>query len=146
MSISNKRPGRVLWVIQGLLAALFLFAGGFKLALPLAALAKLSPLPAPFLKFIGVCEVTGAIGLILPGLFGIRTGLTSLAALGLVIIMLGATVVTAATHGAAPALLPFVAGSLAATVALGRRRFPSPPVGVSRERGWARYEPAAGRS
>ena len=117
MSISTKQRGAVLWVIQGLLAALFLFAGGVKLALPLAALAKVSPLPAPFLKFIGACEVTGALGLILPGLLRIRTGLTPLAAAGLVIIMTGATVVTVATQGVAPAVLPFVVGILAAAVA-----------------------------
>ena len=85
--------------------------------------AKVSPLPAAFLKFIGVCEVTGAVGLILPGLLRIRTGLTPLAAAGLVIIMIGATLVTVATQGAAPAALPFCVGILAATVALGRRRF-----------------------
>jgi len=84
---------------------------------------SLSPLPAPFLKFIGICEVTGALGLILPGLLRIRTGLTPLAAAGLVIIMTGATVVTVATQGVAPAALPFCVGILAATVALGRRRF-----------------------
>jgi hypothetical protein len=126
MPLSTKQRGAVLWVIQGLLAAVFLFAGGFKLALPLAALAKLSPLPAPFLKFIGVCEVTGAIGLILPGLLRIRTGLTPLAAAGLVVIMIGATIVTVATQGAAPAALPFCVGILAATVALGRRRLLEP--------------------
>jgi len=126
MSISTKQRGAVLWVIQGLLAALFLFAGGFKLALPLAALAKVSPLPALFLKFIGACEVTGALGLILPGLLRIRTGLTPLAAAGLVIIMTGATVVTLATQGVAPAVLPFVVGILAAAVALGRGGFRSP--------------------
>jgi len=126
MSISTKQRGAVLWVIQGLLAALFLFAGGFKLALPLAALAKVSPLPAPFLKFIGACEVTGALGLILPGLLRIRTGLTPLAAAGLVIIMTGATVVTLATQGVAPAVLPFVVGILGAAVALGRGGFRSP--------------------
>ena len=123
MPFTTKQPNAALWVIQGLLAALFLFAGGFKLALPLAALAKVSPLPAAFLKFIGVCEVTGAVGLILPGLLRIRTGLTPLAAAGMVIIMIGATVVTVATQGAAPAALPFCVGILAATVALGRRRF-----------------------
>jgi hypothetical protein len=122
MSRTTKQPGVVLWVIQGLLAAVFLFAGGFKLALPLVALAKLSPLPAPFLKFIGVCEVTGAIGLILPGLLHIRTGLTPLAAAGLVIIMMGATVLTAATQGAAPAVVPLVVGLLATAVAYGRWR------------------------
>jgi len=126
MSISTKQRGAVLWVIQGLLAALFLFAGGFKLALPLAALAKVSPLPALFLKFIGACEVTGALGLILPGLLRIRTGLTPLAAAGLVIIMTGATVVTLATQGVAPAVLPFVVGILGAAVALGRGGFRSP--------------------
>ena len=123
MPVTTDKSNAALWVIQGLLAALFQFAGGFKLALPLAALAKVSPLPAAFLKFIGVCEVTGAVGLILPGLLRIRTGLTPLAAAGLVIIMIGATVVTVATQGAAPAALPFCVGILAATVALGRRRF-----------------------
>ena len=126
MSISTKQRGALLWLIQGLLAALFLFAGGFKLALPLAALAKVSPLPAVFLKFIGACEVTGALGLILPGLLRIRTGLTPLAAAGLVIIMTGATVVTLATQGVAPAVLPFVVGILGAAVALGRGGFRSP--------------------
>jgi len=126
MSISTRQRGAVLWVIQGLLAALFLFAGGSKLALPLAALAKVSPLPALFLKFIGACEVTGALGLILPGLLRIRTGLTPLAAAGLVIIMTGATVVTLATQGVAPAVLPFVVGILGAAVALGRGGFRSP--------------------
>lgn len=122
MSRTTNKAGVALWVIQGLLTAVFLFAGGFKLALPLATLAKLSPLPAPFLKFIAVCEVTGAIGLILPGLLHVRTGLTPLAAAGLVIIMVGATVVTVATQGAAPAVLPLVVGLLAAAVAYGRWR------------------------
>jgi len=117
---TTKRASALLWTVQAVLAALFLYAGGYKLALPLAALAKLSPLPAPFLKFIGACEVTGAIGLVLPGLLKIRTSLTPLAAAGLVVIMVGATVVTVATQGVAPAVLPFVVGILAATVAYGR--------------------------
>src|SRR5205823_11462026 len=124
MSISTKQRGALLWLIQGLLAALFLFAGGFKLALPLAALAKVSPLPAPFLKFIGACEVTGALGLILPGLLRIRTGLTPLAAAGLVIIMTGATVVTLATQSVAPAVLRFVVGILGFALSWGRAGFP----------------------
>src|SRR5207253_1651684 len=112
-----------LWIVQGLLALLFLFAGGVKLVLPLEELTKQMPLPGPFVRFIGVAEVLGAIGLILPGLLRIRPGLTPLAAAGLVIIMIGATLVTLATQGAAPAALPFCVGILAATVALGRRRF-----------------------
>jgi hypothetical protein len=122
MPLTTKQTGVVLWIIQGLLAAIFLFAGGFKLALPLASLAKLSPLPAPFLKFIGVAEVTGAVGLILPGLLRIRTGLTPLAAAGLVIIMIGATTLTVAIQGVAPAVFPLVVGILVASVAYGRWR------------------------
>ncbi len=63
----------VLWIVQGLLALLFLFAGGMKLVLPLEALTEQMPQPGLFLRFIGVAEVFGAIGLILPGLLGIRS-------------------------------------------------------------------------
>src|SRR2546426_11851879 len=82
-----------LWIVQGLLALLFLWAGGIKLVLPLEKLTGPIPLPGPFLRFIGVAEVLGAVGLILPGLLRIRPGLTPLAATGLVIIMNGATVI-----------------------------------------------------
>ena len=82
----------VLWIVQVLLAALFLFAGVMKLILPLDKMTGPVPVPGLFLRFIGVCETLGALGLILPGLFRIRPGLTPLAAAGLVIIMLGATV------------------------------------------------------
>jgi hypothetical protein len=83
---------------------------------------KQMALPALFLRFIAVCEVLGAIGLILPGLLRIRPGLTALAAAGLVIIMIGATVVSLATSGSATALIPLVVGILAALVAYGRWR------------------------
>ena len=117
----------VLWIIQVLLALLFLFAGGTKLVLPLDVLASMgSPnqihLPGLFLRFIGVCEVLGAIGLILPGLLRIRPGLTVLTAAGLVIIMIGATVLTVASDGVATALVPFIVGILTAFVAYGRWR------------------------
>ncbi len=123
MPFTTRQSHVTLWVLQGILAALYLFAGGFKLALPLAALAKVSPLPPLFLKFIGACEVTGALGLILPGIFKVRTYLTPLAAAGLVVIMIGATTVTVATQGVAPAVFPLVVGILAASVAYGRRRW-----------------------
>ena len=111
-----------LWIVQGLLAALFLFAGGIKLFLPLEALKGPVALPGLFLRFIGVVEVLAAIGLILPGLLRIRPGLTPLAAAGLVIIMIGATVTTLMTAGVAVALFPLVVGILAAFVAYGRWR------------------------
>jgi len=121
MSFSS-RPARVaLWIIQGLLAALFLFAGGFKLATPASSLAAVSPLPASFLKFIGVCEVAGALGLVLPGVLHIKEWLTPVAAIGLSIIMTGAVVVTVATMGVGPAVTPFVVGILAIVIVRGRR-------------------------
>ncbi len=117
----------ILWIIQVLLALLFLFAGGTKLVMSVEAMRAMgSPnqilLPGLFLKFIGVCEVLGALGLILPGLLRIRPGLTALAAAALVTILIGATVLTFAADGVGPAIAPFVTLLLAAFVAYGRWR------------------------
>jgi hypothetical protein len=111
-----------LWIVQVLLALLFLFAGGMKLVLPLEKLAGPVALPGFFLRFIGVCEALGGLGLILPGLLRIRPGLTPLAAAGLVIIMIGATAITLASGDVAMALIPLLVGLLAAFVAYGRWR------------------------
>src|SRR5258708_20747720 len=111
-----------LWIVQGLLAALFLFAGGAKLALPLDQMAGPVALPGWFLRFLGVAEVLGALGLILPGLLRIRPGLTPLAAAGLVIIMIGATVIMWASGMVAVALMNVVVGLLAAFVGYVRWR------------------------
>ena len=113
---------RTLWILQFLLALLFLFAGGVKLILPIEALTQQLPLPGPFLRFIAVCEVLGALGLILPGLLRIRPGLTPLAAAGLVIIMMGAVWVNVTYAEAILALIPLVVGILAAFVAYSRWR------------------------
>jgi len=118
----SKKVGITLWVVQGLLAALFLFAGGVKLVSSAAQMQGPPDLPLWFLRFIGVCEVTGALGLLLPGIFRIRTGLTPLAAAGLVIIMIGATTVTAVWMSVALALMPLTVGLLAGWVAYARWR------------------------
>lgn len=118
-----------LWIVQALLAALFLFAGGMKLVLPIEEMTKQVPMPGAFLRFIGVVEMLGAFGLILPGLLRIRPGLTPLAAAGLVIIMVGATVVSLSL-GVAMALIPLAVALLAAFVAYGRWRLA--PLGGSR--------------
>jgi len=112
----------VLWIIQALLALLFLFAGVVKLVIPMAAMAKQTGLPGEFLRFIAVCEVLGALGLLLPGILRIKTSLTPLAASGLVIIMIGATWISV-VHVSVPAgFFPFIVGVLAAFVAYGRAK------------------------
>ena len=121
-----------LWILQVLLALLFLFAGGTKLVLPLDVLTSMgSPnqvhLPGLLIRFIGVCEVLGALGLMLPGIFRIRPGLTPMAAAGLMIIMIGATVLTFVGDGVAPAVFPMVVLLLLAFVAYGRGRLAPHP-------------------
>ena len=121
-SAQSKSMRVSLWVIQSLLAALFVFAGAMKFVTPVEEMTKNSPLPAAFLYFIGVAEVLGGFGLVLPGLFRIREGLTPLAAAGLTIIMVGAVSVSLPL-GVSAALVPFVTGVLTAFVAYRRWKF-----------------------
>ena len=99
-----KRQGRAvtatLWTVQILLALIFLFAGSMKLILPIEMMTAQMPLP---------------------GLTHIQRSLTPLAACGLVVIMVGAVVLTLASQGVAGAVVPLVVGGLAACVAYGRR-------------------------
>ena len=115
----------LLWIIQALLALEFLFAGGTKLLMSIDDLVAKGPpdqivLPAMFLKFIGLCEVLGAFGLILPGVFKRQQHLTPLAAIGLTIIMIGAVVLTLMGPGFKFAISPLVTGLLCAFVVYGR--------------------------
>lgn len=121
------RNNKVLWTLQILLAALYLFAGGFKLvAAPEQMVASpTDPVPSAnmvlFLRMIGGFEVLGAAGLILPGLTGIKRHLTSVAAGCLAVIMAGAVVVSIAQLGVTAAIMPLVAGVLDLVVMFGRR-------------------------
>ena len=119
------KPNSRLWTAQAVLAALFLFAGVFKLITPTDVLASQAHMPGGFIKFIGICETLGAVGLILPGLTKIRTGLTPLAAAGLVIIMIGA-VVTSIIQGAG------VAAAFPGLVAAQARERPGHPFSTPR--------------
>jgi uncharacterized membrane protein YphA (DoxX/SURF4 family) len=113
----------LLWTLQTLLALLFLLVGAMKLIVPVEALLARMPIPLPglFVHFIGVVEVAGALGLILPGLLHIRPVLTPLAACGLGIEMLCATIYTVIGGQGVGAVLPLVLGLLCAFVAYGRR-------------------------
>ena len=113
---------RILWAAQGLLAGLFLFAGAAKWIFPLEPMVAQSHLPGALIRFVGACEILGAIGLILPPRVNIMPVLTPIAAAGLVIIMIGATVISFMTGPAVAALFPAATGLLAAFVAWGRWR------------------------
>ena len=108
-----------LWVMQGVLAVMFLLAGVSKLVMSAEQMAAPGPIqfPVAFIRFIGVCEALGAIGMIVPWLTGIKPGLTPLAGAGLVVIMIGATVVNLVDGPRGFAAVTIVLGALAATVA-----------------------------
>jgi DoxX-like protein len=114
---------RLLWSLQLVLAAIFLFSGAFKLLAPIDLVQQQLPLAGAFIRFIGTVETLGAIGLVLPSLLRIQPSLTPLAAAGLVPLMAGATILTPSFVGELlPALLPLTLGVLAAVVAYGRWR------------------------
>jgi hypothetical protein len=114
-----------LWILQGLLAALFLFSGAMKFVMPVEQMTKGTSLTGGFIHFIGVCEVLGGIGLIVPALTRILPILTPIAASCLVIIMAGATYLTLPMGKAAVG--PAVFGLLLIFVAYGR--FKLRPIG-----------------
>ena len=131
----TRTANALLWAAQVILALVFLFAGVMKLRMPAALLEQFSGLPGAFLKFIAVAEISGALGLVLPGLFRIKRFLTPVAAVGLVTIMAGATTLMATTGPIGPAAVPLVVGLLAATVAHGRRSW-AQRVGDRPDAGW----------
>ncbi len=108
-----------LWILQGLLGALFIFSGVMKFIMSVEQMTKGTSLTGGFIHFIGVCEILGGIGLILPALLRIMPILTPIASCGLVIIMAGATYVSL-PMGMKAAAFPAFFGLLLAFVAYGR--------------------------
>lgn len=84
-----------LWSVQIVLALVFMISGGLKLVLPVDKMAERmgheNSLPPIAMRIIGLLEVMGAIGVVLPAWTGILPWLTPLAAAGLVLTMVGAT-------------------------------------------------------
>lgn len=105
------------WVLHGVLMLLFLFAGWGKLVMTPEQMAGPVDFPVWFLRFIGVCELLGGLGLVLPLVTGIKPVLTRLATFGLVIIMIGATATTLVGTPKSLAALPFTVLCLVAYVA-----------------------------
>ncbi len=90
---SSRVLNIALWILQALLAALFLWHGQFMAFPPADMVAMINENIGPGLRvFIGVAEILAAVGLILPGLTRILPSLTALAAAGLMIVMTSATV------------------------------------------------------
>ena len=118
----------VLWIIQILLGLLFLFAGGSKLVMSIEVMHEMArqtgqmPLPGMLIRFIGIAELLGGLGLILPGLLRIRPGLTPLAAAGLLTIMIGAVVIVLSSGPMAPAVFPLIVCLLLIFVIYGRTK------------------------
>jgi uncharacterized membrane protein YphA (DoxX/SURF4 family) len=114
----------ILWILQVLLALLFIFAGVMKFVMSVEEMNAEAPvvMPGLFLHFIGVCEVLGGLGLILPSLLKIKPGLTPLAALGLALITAGATVTGLMGPMKVAAAFPLIICLLCLFVAYGRWR------------------------
>ena len=113
-----------LWIAQAVLFVVFAATGFVKMTLPIADLAPVmswvAAVPPALVRFIGVAELAGALGVLLPTLTRVHPALTPLAALGLAIVMGLATVVNLAGGHAAHAAVAFPLGALAAFVAWGR--------------------------
>ena len=115
-----------LWIIAGVLAAAFLMAGGAKLTQPKEKLLTTSGMEwtedfsAGTINVIGLLEVLAAVGLILPAALDVVPVLVPLAALGLVLLMLGAVITHTRRHEPQPIIANLVLLGLAVVVAWGR--------------------------
>jgi uncharacterized membrane protein len=117
---------RTLWIVTGLLAAVFLFSGIGKLIVPKEKLATVpaggwvNDFSAGAVKAIGILEILGALGLVLPAVLGIAPVLVPLAAVGLALLMGGAVLTRVRRHEPKPMVADLVYLALAAFVAWGR--------------------------
>jgi uncharacterized membrane protein YphA (DoxX/SURF4 family) len=115
-----------LWIVAGLLAVVYLVSGTGKLIVPKEKLATapgggwVEDFSAGSVKAIGALEVLAAVGLILPAATGIAPVLVPLAALGLVLIMVGAVITRLRRHEPKPMVADLAYLALAGFVAWGR--------------------------
>ncbi len=120
----SKGLNITLWIAQGILTVMFLMAGSMKATQPIEELVAsgmnwAGDLPS-LTRFIGVCQVLGAIGLILPAALRIKPSLTAWAATGLATCMLFAVIFHIARDEAALVGAPLFLGIVATFVAWGR--------------------------
>ena len=93
---NNKAIHISLWIAQGLLVVMFIMAGAMKLSQPIETLTESLPwvtsVPNLLVKFIGLSEFLGALGLLVPSIFRFKPFLTVWAAIGLAVIMILAAI------------------------------------------------------
>jgi DoxX-like family len=115
-----------LWIAQGLLALAYLIAGGLKVVRPRAQLVAsgnfnwMADSSDAGVKAVGLVEILGALGVILPRLTGIAPALTPIAAIGLVVVQIGALRVHLVRNERRPLPANVLLLLLAAFVAAGR--------------------------
>ena len=113
----------LLWLLQALLALVFMAHGLMFLNPPPEIAAQMNEtLPRGFTLFLGVAEVAAAIGLVVPGVTRITPGLVPSAALGVVIVMVGATILHVVRNEMSSAAITTVLLVMAIVVAHGRLR------------------------
>ena len=120
----SKALNITLWIAQILLAGMFIMSGFLKAAQPVEELAKILPwaaqVPEGLVRFIGISEILGGLGLILPALLRIKPILTAWAAVGLAVIMLLAAAFHASRGENSAIGMNVILALLAAFVAWGR--------------------------
>jgi hypothetical protein len=127
----------LIWTLQLLLAVVFVFTGGLKLITPWvdmqtnAMWAYTQDFNEPIMRLIGVAELAGGIGMIVPALTGILPQLTGIAGVALALLMSGA-VATHLRRGEAGWPVPLVLTGLALVVAYGRLKLLDPVTGRTR--------------
>jgi len=122
----NKVLNITLWIAQGLLAAMFLMAGFMKVSQPIEELSKSLPwagqMPEGLVRFIGISELAGGLGLLLPSILRIKPRLTVWAAMGLIAVMALATIFHLTRGEASVIGMNIVLMLIAAFIAWGRSK------------------------
>lgn len=128
--MTNSKPSKglniALWVVQSLLAAMFLMAGANKLFQSIPELSKMLPwvtqVPEGLVRFIGMSELLGSLGILLPSILRIKPILTPIAAIGLAVVMLFAILFHISKGEASAIAMPIVFVAMAVFVAWGRAK------------------------
>jgi uncharacterized membrane protein YphA (DoxX/SURF4 family) len=132
MQQQKSLPNILLWAVQLLLAGLFLMSGVMKLAYPVEKLAALSPwtgqVPAVYVRLLGIADLAGGLGILLPSLLRIKPILAVWAGIGIIVLMVLATLFHISRGEASVTSFNMAVALLAGIVVWGRaRKYPVYP-------------------